>query len=343
MNFQSRVAKLFGGLLTSQRGYSLVGTVRPMAGLRLITKIDLGYPGQCNYAYINLLDYGARWYSASLGRFTQPDSIIPNPMSSQSFNRYSYVNNNPVKYNDPSGHVPTGADDDTPCLPNSPCYPQYFPATEVDEEQLTSFVNDTGTKVGGKQVYDLYLRYWNNKEGEHWDIFGNDGDFSIWDFLSYMLYWESGQRGDNSELIAEGTVRFFFGTVSANTSASVTNILNWWGKFSESTARRYVAGVDGDHIGRGNSISDVRQFNIFGQRFQNPGDWEIGWRDGVRGYRPDRPFGFGNLSVYYHNIDDKREALFIYIPGDDPFIIPSGCAYASAEHHWENVCPAVTP
>jgi murein DD-endopeptidase MepM/ murein hydrolase activator NlpD len=39
-----------------------------------------------------------------LNRWIQPDSIIPNPSISQSWDRYSYVNNNPLKYTDPSGH-----------------------------------------------------------------------------------------------------------------------------------------------------------------------------------------------------------------------------------------------
>ena len=35
-----------------------------------------------------------------------PDSIVPDPANPQSYNRYSYVNNNPVNYTDPSGHDP---------------------------------------------------------------------------------------------------------------------------------------------------------------------------------------------------------------------------------------------
>lgn len=46
----------------------------------------------------------ARWYDASLGRFISPDTIVPDPANPQSFNRYSYVNNQPINYNDPSGH-----------------------------------------------------------------------------------------------------------------------------------------------------------------------------------------------------------------------------------------------
>jgi len=41
---------------------------------------------------------------AKVGRFISADSIIPDPFNPQAFNRYSYVINAPVKYNDPTGH-----------------------------------------------------------------------------------------------------------------------------------------------------------------------------------------------------------------------------------------------
>lgn len=52
------------------------------------------------------MDYKARFYSPALGRFLQPDTIIPDQFNPQSWNKYSYTFNNPIKYNDPSGHCP---------------------------------------------------------------------------------------------------------------------------------------------------------------------------------------------------------------------------------------------
>ena|GEM_PF-1282246 len=49
-------------------------------------------------------DYGARFYSPSLGRFVSADTIVPEPGNPQSLNRYSYVLNSPLKYTDPTGH-----------------------------------------------------------------------------------------------------------------------------------------------------------------------------------------------------------------------------------------------
>ncbi len=47
----------------------------------------------------------ARHCDLSLGRFVQPDTIVPEPGNPQALNRYSYVNNRPTVLIDPTGHV----------------------------------------------------------------------------------------------------------------------------------------------------------------------------------------------------------------------------------------------
>jgi len=59
----------------------------------------------CNYSYIQLIDFNARFYSPRLGRFIQPDSIIPDLTNPQSLNLFSYVLNSPLLFIDPSGHM----------------------------------------------------------------------------------------------------------------------------------------------------------------------------------------------------------------------------------------------
>jgi hypothetical protein len=49
--------------------------------------------------------YGARWYDAALGRFVQADTVVPSMSNPQAWDRYAYVNNNPVLNVDPTGHV----------------------------------------------------------------------------------------------------------------------------------------------------------------------------------------------------------------------------------------------
>jgi RHS repeat-associated protein len=48
--------------------------------------------------------YNARYYDSVLGRFVSADTIVPDPTSSQLYNRYAYAINNPVRYTDPTGH-----------------------------------------------------------------------------------------------------------------------------------------------------------------------------------------------------------------------------------------------
>jgi hypothetical protein len=61
--------------------------------------------------------YNARFYDPYLNHFTQPDSIVPDPSNSQAWDRYAYAFNNPIRYNDPSGHCPRyQKDEDNSCL-----------------------------------------------------------------------------------------------------------------------------------------------------------------------------------------------------------------------------------
>jgi RHS repeat-associated protein len=50
-----------------------------------------------------LINMNARLYDPVVGRFLSPDTLVPDPTSSQDYNRYSYVRNNPLKYTDPTG------------------------------------------------------------------------------------------------------------------------------------------------------------------------------------------------------------------------------------------------
>jgi RHS repeat-associated protein len=52
-----------------------------------------------------LMFYNARWLDVSTGRFAQADTLIPSPGNSQSWDRFAYVYNNPVRFSDPSGHL----------------------------------------------------------------------------------------------------------------------------------------------------------------------------------------------------------------------------------------------
>jgi RHS repeat-associated protein len=91
--------------------------------------------------------YNARYYDPQIGRFISADSIVPNKANQQDWNRYSYCLNNPLKYNDPSGHDTIPGD-------YYPGNPDYFPWPDEYDEY-------TG---GGNDVAFYLAKYGRNGE-----------------------------------------------------------------------------------------------------------------------------------------------------------------------------------
>jgi RHS repeat-associated protein len=58
---------------------------------------------QDTMAGLGLYNYKARMYDPLLGRFLSADTVTPG--GPEGLNRYSYVNNSPVNFNDPTGHM----------------------------------------------------------------------------------------------------------------------------------------------------------------------------------------------------------------------------------------------
>ncbi|WP_299589243.1 RHS repeat-associated core domain-containing protein [uncultured Microbulbifer sp.] len=63
-----------------------------------------GYTGHEHLDRTGLIHMNGRIYDPTLGRFLSPDPIVQAPTYSQSWNRYSYVFNNPLSFTDPSGY-----------------------------------------------------------------------------------------------------------------------------------------------------------------------------------------------------------------------------------------------
>uniref|UniRef100_A0AB33J9L8 Teneurin-like YD-shell domain-containing protein n=1 Tax=Prevotella sp. GTC17260 TaxID=3236796 RepID=A0AB33J9L8_9BACT len=62
-----------------------------------------GYTGHEHLRWFGLINMNARLYDPVLGRFLSPDPYVQMPDFTQSFNRYSYCLNNPLKYVDRDG------------------------------------------------------------------------------------------------------------------------------------------------------------------------------------------------------------------------------------------------
>lgn len=67
-----------------------------------------GFTGHEHVDEMDLIHMNGRVYDPELGRFISADPLIQFPYDPQSYNRYSYVLNNPLKYTDPSGYSVAG-------------------------------------------------------------------------------------------------------------------------------------------------------------------------------------------------------------------------------------------
>ncbi len=67
-------------------------------------RTDRGYTEHEHLDEIGVIHMNGRVFDPLIARFMSTDSWIDNPWSLQSYNRYSYVHNNPLKNIDPTGH-----------------------------------------------------------------------------------------------------------------------------------------------------------------------------------------------------------------------------------------------
>ena len=66
-----------------------------------------GYTGHETLSQFNLINMNGRLYDPIVGRMLSPDNFVQDATSTQSYNRYSYALNNPLKYRDPDGEFLT--------------------------------------------------------------------------------------------------------------------------------------------------------------------------------------------------------------------------------------------
>ena len=69
---------------------------------------DRGYTGHEHMTAFGLINMNGRCYDPVMSSFLSVDAFVQSPDNSQSFNRYAYCMNNPLKYTDPSGWVMQG-------------------------------------------------------------------------------------------------------------------------------------------------------------------------------------------------------------------------------------------
>jgi len=68
------------------------------------TITDRGYTMHEHLDNFNLINMNGRAYDPLLAQFLSPDPFVQDPANAQSYNRYSYCLNNPLKFVDPTGY-----------------------------------------------------------------------------------------------------------------------------------------------------------------------------------------------------------------------------------------------
>ncbi|MEZ8208683.1 RHS repeat-associated core domain-containing protein [Vibrio bivalvicida] len=103
------------GVVVERRSYDTWGKQRKVAWreegpLDVVQQAitNRGYTGHEEIVEVGLVHMNGRVYDQELGRFVSPDPIVQAPYVTNSFNRYSYVWNNPLKYTDPTGFYSWG-------------------------------------------------------------------------------------------------------------------------------------------------------------------------------------------------------------------------------------------
>jgi RHS repeat-associated protein len=69
-------------------------------------RFERGYTGHEHIFDYNIINMNGRLYDPVIGRMYSPDPSLSDRTNSQAYNKYSYVNNNPLKYTDPDGKNP---------------------------------------------------------------------------------------------------------------------------------------------------------------------------------------------------------------------------------------------
>ncbi|MDR6405320.1 MULTISPECIES: RHS repeat-associated core domain-containing protein [Chryseobacterium] len=89
------------------------GTKPPMTGIAAINNfiatggltLERGYTGHEHFPEVGIIHMNGRLYDPLLRRFLNADENIQDPYNTQNYNKYGYVLNNPLMFNDPSGEA----------------------------------------------------------------------------------------------------------------------------------------------------------------------------------------------------------------------------------------------
>lgn len=229
--------------------------------------------GQISESQLGIYFYNARDYDPYLNRFIQADALIPQPGNSLAWDRYAYVNSNPINFTDPSGNM--SHMDDNGWVFDAPEKP------------------DNLTEDGEKAYVNIWLYYFHR--GEDWT------DSKDAELNAAMLYNEVGSEIlaiDEGEYITDPAIREAaarrYNEFCSDGSWSAKCINSYWGYYQPiRNASKDPSPLNGVIDETREDKKKVRSMYSFSNEVIN--------HDivGYSGYDPNRPFGWGNVYSYY--------------------------------------------
>jgi hypothetical protein len=204
---------------------------------------------------------------------------------------------------------------------------------KLNERLLEDFPRSPSTtNKSGADYYKWYQHLWENEDGSFSWWWKDHDTFTIWDFITLVLYLELHSVGNpsNPTMYAgfpsykEAIVRVVYQDCKSRGCAggSPEATLNWLAGYSESGARICCTGTprlkDNPYGSAEILVNSIRYPESCGAS-----EWVHGWR-------PNRPYGVGNKNLYDSRIVDVADELQMISwrsNKKDPkeVIIPTGC------------------
>jgi RHS repeat-associated protein len=270
------------------------------------------YTGQ--YSYTNsfgLMYYNARWYDPSLGRFNQPDSVVPSGV--QGMDRYAYGLNNPVKYTDPSGFTPCSGDnwDDGPQCTKTTQFWDKAISIQFDWKVASDFsMKELKTIYQAGVTIETYVDHLTGGKGSEW-------------MDKYL----------GGTTFVHGTVSFFGNPyTTGNTVHMYENMSAYWithelGHIYDNNAARLDYGSRVEAIWDGGGPADKMYEELVGT---SPTGWR--WGNGLGFSFPDNlkfPMednkGYGNNSTADYFAETFAGSIYhLPVPLSDPNVVGYG-------------------
>jgi len=132
------------GGVTLARNYEPYGSTLSSAGTGATT---FAFTGEMLDG-TGLQYHRARYLSSYLNQWIQPDTIMPDIRNPQTLNRYSYVNNNPINFTDPTGLCAENADES--CWAVYEAIIRLCPECAAMERDVLPGIGGLGTATLGK-------------------------------------------------------------------------------------------------------------------------------------------------------------------------------------------------